>query len=291
MNWTKALAARFRQFRGNSPAVQAAEGATNAGPGESGAGPGPSQAALLHYLDERLSAHERRLADLLEPANRPPQEDADALRDVVGEGLAGLEKQFNRAGREQFKTNTLFEAQLAQTGETLELLREAQARGEAESAAWRDRNRASVETLRLQMASELLPVLDGLEEALAAGRRLVEIQPPPPPANPPRAGLFRWSAASAPPVPTRSETTLREAVLGWLAGLELVRERMLEWLAAQEVTPLNTIGRPYDPQQQVAVEVVPTGPTCPPGTVVAEIRRGYRSGDQVLRYAEVIVAR
>lgn len=281
MNWKKALAARFRQLRGNSPAVGPATGT-----GKPGAGSGNSQAALLHYLDERLSAHERRLAALLEPASCPIQEDADVLRDVIAQGLAGLEKQFNRAGREQFKTNTLFEAQQAQTGETLELLRAAQARQEAESVVMRDRNRASLETLRLQMASELLPVLDGLEEALVAGWRLE--QTPPAPARPPRAGLFRWSAA---PAPTRSETALREAVLAWLAGLELVRERMLEWLAAQEVMPLTTIGRPYDPQQQVAVEVVPAGPDCPPGTVVAEVRRGYRSGDQVLRYAEVTVAR
>jgi molecular chaperone GrpE len=281
LNWKKALAARFRQLRGNGPSALATGPATGAG--KSGPGSDNSHAALLHYLDERLAAHERRLAALLEPAGSPPtQEDAGALRDALAQGLAGLEKQFNRVGREQFKTNTLFEAQQAQTGETLELLRAAQARQEAESAVLRDRSRANLETLRLQMASDLLPVLDGLEEALAAGRRLEETQ------TPPRAGLFRWSAA---PAPTRSERALRETVLAWLAGLELVRERMLEWLAAQEVLPLNTLGQPYDPQQQVAVEVVPAGPECPPGTVVAEIRRGYRSGGQVLRYAEVTVAR
>jgi molecular chaperone GrpE len=289
LNWKKALAARFRQLRGNGPSALAAGPATGAG--KSGPGSENSQAALLHYLDERLAAQERRLAALLEPASSPLiQEDAGALMDVLVQGLAGLEKQFNRVGREQFKINTLFEAQQAQTGETLELLRTAQARQEAESAVLRDRSRASLETLRLQMASALLPVLDGLEEALAAGRRLVEIQTPPAPAKPPRAGLFRRPVAAV-PAPTRSETALREAVLEWLAGLELVRERMLEWLAAQEVLPLTTLGRPYDPQQQVAVEVVPAGPECPPGTVVAEIRRGYRSGDQVLRYAEVTVAR
>ncbi len=280
MNWKNALAARFRQLRGKSPSVMDTGPATSAE--KTGPGSDNSQAALLHYLDERLSAHERHLEALLEPTGSPTQEDTGTLRGVMAQGLAGLEKQFNRVGREQFKTNTLFEAQQAQTGETLELLKAAQARQEAESAVWRDHSRASLETLRLQMACTLLPVLDGLEEALAAGRRLEETQPPP------RAGLFRWSAT---PAPTRSETALREAVLGWLAGLELVKERMLEWLAAQEVIPLTTLGRPYDPQQQVAVEVVPASPDSPSGTVVAEIRRGYRSGDQVLRYAEVTVAR
>jgi molecular chaperone GrpE len=51
------------------------------------------------------------------------------------------------------------------------------------------------------------------------------------------------------------------------------------------------LARPFDPRQHVAVEVVPATDRLPPGTVAAELRRGYLVGERVLRPAEVAVTR
>jgi len=54
------------------------------------------------------------------------------------------------------------------------------------------------------------------------------------------------------------------------------------------VTPIQTVGHPFDPHQHVAVSTTSQGNGVP-GTIVAEERRGYRSPAGVLRYAEVVV--
>jgi molecular chaperone GrpE len=77
---------------------------------------------------------------------------------------------------------------------------------------------------------------------------------------------------------------------GWLDGLRLVRERLLAILEAGGVTPIPTVGQPFDPYLHVAVGTSGAG-DGPPGTIVSEERRGYRCPAGVLRYAEVIVYR
>jgi molecular chaperone GrpE len=56
------------------------------------------------------------------------------------------------------------------------------------------------------------------------------------------------------------------------------------------VTPIPTVGHPFDPYLHVAVGATSEGEGAP-GTIVEEERRGYRTPDSVLRYAEVIVYR
>jgi len=53
---------------------------------------------------------------------------------------------------------------------------------------------------------------------------------------------------------------------------------------------LDVVGQPFDPQQHVAIGVVPANEEHPAGTVVEELRRGYLVGERVLRHAEVLVA-
>jgi hypothetical protein len=86
-------------------------------------------------------------------------------------------------------------------------------------------------------------------------------------------------------------TSWQEACRAWLRGLELVRERLLDILVAEGVKPISARGTGFDPQQHVALGTVAATPEIPAGTVVAELRRGYRLGERVLRYAEVTVAR
>jgi molecular chaperone GrpE len=53
--------------------------------------------------------------------------------------------------------------------------------------------------------------------------------------------------------------------------------------------PVESLGRPFDPAVHEAVATVPAE-GAPPGTVVREMRRGWRLGEELLRPAQVVVA-
>src|SRR6516162_5300000 len=53
--------------------------------------------------------------------------------------------------------------------------------------------------------------------------------------------------------------------------------------------PIESVGARFDPRLHEAVATVPSN-DVEPGTVVGEIRRGWRLGDQLLRPAQVAVA-
>lgn len=95
----------------------------------------------------------------------------------------------------------------------------------------------------------LLPVLDTLERALAAGST--------------DADFYEGAAATR----RLFESALREA------GAE----------------PLETVGQAFDPTLHEAVGAEPSD-GVEPGTVVREVRRGWRLPDGLLRPAQVVVA-
>ena len=249
-------------------------------------GAGEGQEKALAPLVERLEAIERRLEEL---ARLTPPEDMAA--GGVQEALAALEKQISRAGREQFKAQALAEAQMEQLSAALEMLRAADARREADVAASSARSRDEQVAARLDVVQAMLPALDGLDEALRSGRRLLEQH-----AEPPRPATLLgrlWSRVlqlGAGAAPDPRENALREAMAAWLVGLTFVRQRLLDVLAAEGVQPIAAQGALFDPHYHVAVEVVPPDAAVPPGTVASELRRGYMVGERVLRYAEVAVA-
>jgi len=75
----------------------------------------------------------------------------------------------------------------------------------------------------------------------------------------------------------------------WIEGIVLLDRKLRALLESEGVTPIEAIGRPFDPREHEAIASVPaTG--RPDGEVVAEIQRGYRVRDRVLRPAMVAVA-
>jgi molecular chaperone GrpE len=62
-------------------------------------------------------------------------------------------------------------------------------------------------------------------------------------------------------------------------------------LEAENIKPIATVGKPFDPSVSEAVGTAPAGDSTPDETVVAEARRGYTIGTDVLRPAQVIVAK
>jgi len=241
-------------------------------------------------LMERLDAIERGLAGLARRLPSPHEGQATPpgadTPDGVAPALAALEKSVSRASREQFKTLALVQTQQEQLGAALEALRVADARREEELAAWPARAQRARDAARLEVARGLFPALDGLDEAINSGQRLLDQ----PAAAPPASFLDRlFSRRREEDVRGSEEAPLREAMTAWLAGLTFIKQRLLDVLAAEGVRPIAALGQPFDPHYHVAVDVAPAGEGLAAGMVAAESRRGYVAGDRVLRYGEVTV--
>ncbi len=245
---------------------------------------GQSDDGVTQSIQRQLALIEQRLAALDERLSE---------RDVTGSASADvqtalitLEKQLSRVGREQFKANTLVETQMQQLNAALDALRTADMRREAELSALREQSRAAPSAARLEVVQSVIPALDGLDEALRSGQQLLATAQPQP--IPPTM-IERMFGHT--PKPQPATEGLREALDAWLVGLTFVCQRLLDVLAAEGVAPMVAAGQPFDPMLHVAVEVVPASDEAPPGTVSAEIRRGYLVNGRVLRHAEVAVSR
>lgn len=252
-----------------------------------GLGPVPRDAI------DTLSALHAKVADLTRA-----EAEGHCVMVALREAVEGLEKQIGRAGKEQFRANALAEAQQQSFKAALGQLREAEAFRERELTHLRERQATATAEGRMEVVERLLPVLDGLGEALAAGRRLLEDSP----AKCPGAQQgFRqrvmdaWALLRGASPERGWEVqrygSLHNALTAWLEGLEFVQDRLLDVLAAEGVQPMETTGAAFDPHLHVAVEAAPSEDNVEPGRIVGETRRGYLAGDAVLRYAEVVVTR
>ncbi len=73
-------------------------------------------------------------------------------------------------------------------------------------------------------------------------------------------------------------------------GIDLIRRQGLSILAGEGVEPIETVGLPFDPSTSEAVAVEPVDRDRD-NLVIAEIVRGYRLDDTVLRAAQVRVGK
>jgi molecular chaperone GrpE len=115
------------------------------------------------------------------------------------------------------------------------------------------------EAAGVDVIRDLLPLLDDFERALATR---------------PEAGGGR---------PT-------DAAEGYRKGVELIHRRALEILRKRGVEPFDAVGRDFDPTWHEAVASEPANGHRD-GEITAEMSRGYRIGQRLLRPAQVKVAR
>ena len=148
-------------------------------------------------------------------------------------------------------------AQLAEKDKEIAELKDKYLRTLAESENARKRVRQqSEESIRIQREAilrDLLPIIDNLERALAAARN-----------------------------GTDPKTIVD--------GVEMTVRALIDFLRAQGVTPLTSVGQSFDPNRHEAVDHVESQ-AHPPNTVVDEFHRGYLIGERVLRPARVSVAK
>ncbi len=224
--------------------------------------------SLLTLLDRNQTGLQQARVPLTERDQIEPHSSASRVGVAepaqIQRGLEDLTEQVRKLAKTQFKTNTLQESQLTQQQESLESLQKSIDQQEKFLTDLTQQREQATEAAQLEVFKSLLPALDALDAAFDSGRRQV-LQ-----------------------LPMRPE--VRQAVIAWLDGIRLARMRLLDVLAAHDITPIPTIGQPFDPHRHVAV-ATDTSRGMPEGTIVSEDRRGYATATKVLREAEVVVAR
>ncbi|MCP4602091.1 MAG: nucleotide exchange factor GrpE [Proteobacteria bacterium] len=213
---------------------------------------------------------------------------------TLREEMQDLRQEMKRVGRHQFKSNTLDEARLERWQEVVKALESTLARREGEVASIHLQQRQAIESARQEWLTMLLPLLDGLEGAFVSGETQIawlkgkriawEME------QTQRQGMLDrlrrvWRSGG----PASDQESLT-ALSAWLEGLRLLRDRA--WMLLQDagVQVIPTVGQPFDPHLHVAVDAVERK-DVPHSSIMSEQRRGYRLNDNVLRFAEVIVAR
>jgi molecular chaperone GrpE len=112
--------------------------------------------------------------------------------------------------------------------------------------------REHTETAAADALLEMLPIVDNLERALQA------------------------------PAPAEADV--------YRKGVELILKQMLDLLRRRNVTAIDAVGADFDPQIHQAVLHEPSD-AHRDGEVMAELQRGYRIGERLLRPAMVKVAK
>ena len=73
-------------------------------------------------------------------------------------------------------------------------------------------------------------------------------------------------------------------------GVQLIYNQLLRILERHGVTPYESVGEKFNPELHEAILAISTD-KYPSGTITAEMQKGYKIGDEVLRVAKVQVAR
>jgi molecular chaperone GrpE len=78
--------------------------------------------------------------------------------------------------------------------------------------------------------------------------------------------------------------------VGWAEGIVAIDRKLRQLLDSEGLTPIDAIGKAFDPHEHDAV-VQEERSDVAEGTVTAELQRGYRIRDRILRPAMVAVAK
>lgn len=73
-------------------------------------------------------------------------------------------------------------------------------------------------------------------------------------------------------------------------GVELIYQKLIKYLAQNGVKPIESTGKPFDPELHEAIAMVPVGEDeSKKGMVIDTPTKGYTLNDKVLRHAKVAV--
>lgn len=80
-----------------------------------------------------------------------------------------------------------------------------------------------------------------------------------------------------------------DSVADLKSGVEMVLRQSIDILKRLQITPIASVGQPFDPNLHEAVSQMPSA-EYPPMTVMLEVERGYTLHDRVIRPSKVIVS-
>ena len=83
---------------------------------------------------------------------------------------------------------------------------------------------------------------------------------------------------------------MSEETRKWAMGFKMILSQFKDVLQQNNISAFESKGTLFDPHKHEAVETVETD-EYPPGTIMQEFVRGYRSGDRIIRHARVKVAK
>jgi len=86
-----------------------------------------------------------------------------------------------------------------------------------------------------------------------------------------------------------SVTTEDETIKNFLVGFEMIHKQFIESLATEGVEIIEAVGKPFDPNFHQAVMQEEVAGTKP-GIVLAEMQKGYKLKDRVIRPSMVKVS-
>ncbi len=73
-------------------------------------------------------------------------------------------------------------------------------------------------------------------------------------------------------------------------GVVMTLDKAAQALQKLNITEIEALGKPFDPNLMNAVQQVPAAEGQESGTVVTVYQKGYRIGEQIVRHATVVVA-
>jgi len=83
---------------------------------------------------------------------------------------------------------------------------------------------------------------------------------------------------------------MSDEVKHWAVGFEMILNHFKDALNSYGVAPMDTEGKAFDPHLHHVTETVETD-DYPPGTIIKVTQKGYLCGDQVIRPANVTIAK
>jgi molecular chaperone GrpE len=214
---------------------------------------------LSSYLDG-LDAADAETAGLAPTAADAPSADEEA-RDLfsVFVELAAVRNEARAQAR-------IVKEALDQFRAVFETLQSSNAALERELKEGHARAREQSRSVLRQLLIDIIDVRDRLSAGLAAAPH--ERAP---------SWWARWRRSASAPDP-------------WREGLAMTLRRLDRVLADRRVTPIVTVGRPFSPAVAQAV-ATRDDPSVAEGWVIAESRAGFEWDGELLRAAEVIVAK
>lgn len=83
---------------------------------------------------------------------------------------------------------------------------------------------------------------------------------------------------------------MSDEVKKWAFGFQMIMTQFKDVLAQNGVTPIESMGKHFNPHDHEAIEMV-EGDNLPPGIIIEECVRGYKMGDKTIRAARVKVVK